>query len=570
MRLRHLMILVLGTLPIAAQVKAGLPPEVLYAKCKASVVTILTFDVKRAPLGQGSGFIVAKNRVVTNYHVLAGSASASIIFNDGSTVMVKSIAGASVPKDVVIVEADTSHRPPLPLGDELRLKVGETVYAIGAPKGLSASLSNGLVSAFREDEGQFLIQITAPIAPGSSGGPVLNTQGQVVGLTTSRLKDSSFGFAVGVGEVQHLLKVPLPIPMQLSELVSGEAPAVVPPSPDPSKLLDRALNAIGSAEKLTSIHTIRRLDSFTQSGPTGTLAWEEEVVASYPDRMYVSTRYPNGQTGKIVITPTFNYVTYRNTTTAVPPANLEASRLGMQFDPWYIAQHKSAFVLSYDGSENIGAEACDKLRIRNEQGKEIVWILDQSGRRRRTISKGGSGDVVTDLSDYRVVDGINVPFKRHSVENGRTSDRAVSQYEVNPPISPALFAPPPEQPAAEQPAAGLRIRVLQEKSVPYVAQSGGGTSTHCSITSETTMSCNSHDTGMSWQHVLNVMLVDASDGNEYIISCDRAWSWSKCVPLQAGGVYPARLTSKGMAVKAVEKGHEVELTYQIMQSKVLH
>jgi len=167
MRLRHLMILFLGILPIAAQVKGNPPAEVLYAKCKASVVTILTFDAKRVPLGQGSGFIVAKNRVVTNYHVVVGSASASIIFDDGSIAVVTAVVAGSGPKDLVIVEAETGNRPALGLGDELQLKVGETIYAIGTPNGLSTSLSNGLVSAFRQDAGQFLIQISARIAPGT-------------------------------------------------------------------------------------------------------------------------------------------------------------------------------------------------------------------------------------------------------------------------------------------------------------------------------------------------------------------------------------------------------------------
>jgi hypothetical protein len=214
--------LFLGTLPTAAQLKENLSPEVLYAKSKPSVVTILTFDAKRAALGQGSGFIVARNRVVTNYHVVAGSASASIVFDDGSITVVTAVVAGSEPKDLVIVEAETGNRPTLGLGDELQLKVGETIYAIGAPNGLSASLSNGLVSAFRQDEGQFLIQITAPIAPGSSGGPLLNSQGLVVGVTTSRLKDGSFGFAMGAGDVQHLLKVPLGIKANLSDLTTIE------------------------------------------------------------------------------------------------------------------------------------------------------------------------------------------------------------------------------------------------------------------------------------------------------------------------------------------------------------
>src|SRR5579872_341603 len=109
MRLR-LLILLLVVLPVAAQIKGTPSPENLYAKSKASVVTILTFDANKAPLGQGSGFIVAKNRVVTNYHVLAGSTSASIVFNDGSMAIVTSVISASEPKDLVIAEAETGKR----------------------------------------------------------------------------------------------------------------------------------------------------------------------------------------------------------------------------------------------------------------------------------------------------------------------------------------------------------------------------------------------------------------------------------------------------------------------------
>lgn len=140
---------------------------------------------------------------------------------------VDAVIAGSGPNDLVVLEVATGNRPVLSLGNELQLKVGETIYAIGAPRGLTSSLSSGLVSAFREDEGQFLIQVTAAIAPGSSGGPLLNSQGQVVGITTSRLKDGSFGFAVGVGNLQQLLKVPLAVKAQLSDLSDDdkEAPA---------------------------------------------------------------------------------------------------------------------------------------------------------------------------------------------------------------------------------------------------------------------------------------------------------------------------------------------------------
>ncbi len=368
---------------------------------------------------------------------------------------------------------------------------------------------------------------------------------------------------------------------------SGIPPAAMPRSPDPSKLLDRALNAIGPEGKLASIQAIRSVLSRTQTGPTGTVVSEVERIVYYPDRLYLSV-IVNGQPNKLVITPTFNYRASGKMTTDVPTADLDNWRSNVQFDSPYIAQHKSALVLSYDGSENVGAEAYDKLRIGNG-GKEIVWVLDQSGRVRRTISKSSSGDVVTELSDYRLVDGINVPFKRHVIEQGGTSDVVLSQYEINPSISPALFAPP-----VEQPSEGLRIRVLQEQSVPYIQQSGGGISTSCNIsgsantsmtatttgnvtfgnattTSALQMKCNSYDTTIRWPHVLNAMLVEATDGNAYIIACDRAWRWSKCVPLRAGDTFNARHTSKGMAVQAFNtKGKESEPTYTVLQSKALH
>ncbi|MGD0521111.1 MAG: bifunctional trypsin-like peptidase domain-containing/SEL1-like repeat protein [Terracidiphilus sp.] len=219
MRFANLVFGLLIVLPLYAQATDKLSPEAIYAQSKGSVVKIVTFDANNAPLAQGSGFVVAKNRVITNYHVLSGSAFASVVFDDGSTVAVKSVVYSMPPEDVATVEAETGNRPPLSWGDELQLKVGEAVYAIGAPSGLSTSLSNGLISAFRLDKRDVLfIQITAIIAPGSSGGPLFNSQGQVVGITTSRLKDSDFGFAVGIGDIQLLLTRPLSSAVALSDL----------------------------------------------------------------------------------------------------------------------------------------------------------------------------------------------------------------------------------------------------------------------------------------------------------------------------------------------------------------
>jgi Sel1 repeat len=140
---------------------------------------------------------------------------------------------------------------------------------------------------------------------------------------------------------------------------------------------------------------------------------------------------------------------------------------------------------------------------------------------------------------------------------------------------------------------GLTLKVLQEQSVPYVQESGGGISTSCNIvgTANTSayinaygnsvygnattnsnqhMNCSSYDTTIRWPHVLNVMFVEASDGNSYIIACDRAWAWSKCNPLRAGDTFNARFTNRGLQVVAINtRGKEENPTYQILQSKSL-
>jgi hypothetical protein len=197
-----------------------------------------------------------------------------------------------------------------------------------------------------------------------------------------------------------------------------------------------------------------------------------------------------------------------------------------------------------------------------------------------------TGEVITDNTDFRLVDGIYFSFKQHVKESGRTTDVTVEELQVNPAIDEKIFQRP-----SEATNDSFTLKVLQAESVPYTQQSGGGISTNCNIsgsanttatantignttfgngntTSDMRMNCNSYDTTIRWPHVLNTMFVEASDGNAYIIACDRAWRWSKCVPLRAGQVFNARMTSKGIEVQAFsDKGKEEEPVYSVLQSK---
>jgi S1-C subfamily serine protease len=190
----------------AAQNTPAPTPADIFRQTRSSVVLIVG-SATGDKIAQGSGFIVGKDKVVTNYHVIAGLSAAYVLFADGRTERVAGVVAADSDQDTAVLDVQTGTRPPLALGDELNLHEGESVLAIGAPRGLELSLTNGIISAFRNSEKKFLIQNTAPIAPGSSGGPLLDSRGRVVGLTTSLLADTpGVYFSIGIGAVKRLLK----------------------------------------------------------------------------------------------------------------------------------------------------------------------------------------------------------------------------------------------------------------------------------------------------------------------------------------------------------------------------
>ncbi len=486
-----------------------------------------------------------------------------------------------------------------------------------------------------------------PLSAQKTRGPITNAD--VISMTKAGLAEQTIVLAISQGPSDFDTSPQTLIQLKKAEvsdrvlnamlaaprggLSTAPTSQSVPVHIDPSQLLSKALDAIAPKEKLTSIKAIRMVAHRTliRSGASAGDISEFERVASYPGRIYLSVRPSAGPSVTEVLTPEFNYFRNGNTTSAMDAVTLQALRTGLRFDPLYIARHPGDLTLFYDGSEGLGTEKRDKIRLRDTEGVEEVWSLDETGRIRRITRKAASGKVtVTDLADYRLVDGVYIAFILHSVaENGLTIDLVATQFQIDPVIDPGWFAGPPlaastaSPPApptadpstlwgrtaveveaskatpeasslpAAQPSGGLRIKVLQEQSVPYVVQSGGGISTTCSIAgaanttatatalgnltlanastnSIATMTCNSNDTTIRWQHVLNAMLVEASDGNAYIIGCDRAWPWSKCVPLRPGDVFDVRNTNRGMAIRSLNaKGKESEATYAVLQSKSL-
>lgn len=192
----------------------------LVRRIKPSAVAIETFDSRGEKLSRGSGFFIAADRVVTNRHVIDNAFRAEVHSYNGSVYPVRGVIAVDAEGDLALlrVEAPANQVRPLLL-DKTSPQEGESVVVIGNPFGLEGSVTNGIVSAVR-DIPTFgrIIQITAPISPGSSGSPVVNMQGQVIGVATLQITGGqSVNFAIPSERISQLQSGTL---LSLSDLVA--------------------------------------------------------------------------------------------------------------------------------------------------------------------------------------------------------------------------------------------------------------------------------------------------------------------------------------------------------------
>jgi tetratricopeptide (TPR) repeat protein len=156
-------------------------------RVEPSIIVVLTFNKEGRSLGQATGFFVTEDGdVVTNYHVLKGASRAEVRTSDGHVYRVKKVVAEDEEGDLIRVSTDIPKEAVHPLSLHPSFpEVGERIAVIGTPMGLEKTVSDGIVSAVREipDFGR-VIQVTAPISQGSSGSPVVNMAGEVVGVVS--------------------------------------------------------------------------------------------------------------------------------------------------------------------------------------------------------------------------------------------------------------------------------------------------------------------------------------------------------------------------------------------------
>ncbi|MCU0559647.1 MAG: tetratricopeptide repeat protein [Desulfobacterales bacterium] len=253
----------------AATAATGSDLTRLVKKIRPAVVTVIAYDMQRHISGIGTGFFVnPRGHLITNFHVLAGNYAADVRTSQGNTYTVKAVLAENKSADLLKLQVDI---PPgevswISLGDRLP-EIAERIVVVGSPMGLEQTVSEGIVSSLREIPviGP-VFQMSAPISPGSSGSPVVNAKGQVLGIATFQfIQGQNLNFAV-TSQQMTALKA-FADPMTLSEWTFarlGSKPRVA------EELCQKGFTfAIEGEDRLALEHFLKA----TQADPTDAEAW---------------------------------------------------------------------------------------------------------------------------------------------------------------------------------------------------------------------------------------------------------------------------------------------------------
>jgi S1-C subfamily serine protease len=176
-------------------------------KQQASVVLIECYDRYKRLISTGSGFVVSDSGIVaTNYHVIQKASSIIIIKHDGTKYDVSKIIEYDSKRDIALLQAkNLDDMAPVLLGDSSKVDIGDDTIAIGSPYGLQNTISDGIISGWRNFEGYDFIQTTASISPGSSGGALFNMNGEVIGITSSKITNGeNLNFAIPINDMKAM------------------------------------------------------------------------------------------------------------------------------------------------------------------------------------------------------------------------------------------------------------------------------------------------------------------------------------------------------------------------------
>lgn len=279
---------------LPSQVSALTPDEV-FNKAKDSIFVVKSFDIQGKVESQGSGVLLLSSKLATNCHVVKKGISYQV--GQGKQSFKATLYAEDADKDICILDVKGFTGKPAELGNATNLKVGEPVYALGAPIGLELSLSDGIVAQLR-GEAPPIIQTTAAISPGSSGGGLFDSEGKLVGLTTRYIEGGqTLNFAV---------------PVEWIEVVKSYCEKAIS-SNSQSEWLKRARNLLELEDWHGLLDCCRKWSNIE---PNNSSAWSGIGTAYMSLNNYNDAIYPLGQATHlcpVCVVPWFNLgLTYIN------------------------------------------------------------------------------------------------------------------------------------------------------------------------------------------------------------------------------------------------------------------
>jgi S1-C subfamily serine protease len=222
LRIKVLLLFVVFVLTYASITEAQIAREVAQ-KTLPSVVLLMMQDANGQLVSLGSGFFVRDDIIATNLHVIKNAVKGYVKpVGLNTKYQIKGIVGIDKSQDLVILLINGIKSPLLNIGDCKTQKVGDAIYVAGNPLGLEGTFSQGIISGIRQVGPDFLFQITAPISPGSSGGPLLNEKGEVIGVAVAAFKGGqNLNFAIPSSYLISLLSNPLSDPKPIAQIREG-------------------------------------------------------------------------------------------------------------------------------------------------------------------------------------------------------------------------------------------------------------------------------------------------------------------------------------------------------------
>ena len=183
-------------------------PQQIAKKALVSTVLLVMEDTNGQPLSLGSGFFVRDGQVATNLHVVKGASRGyAKLMGQKTKYDIEGITAVDVERDLIILKISISGTQVISLGDSDTVQIGSPVYAVGNPRGLEGTFSQGIISSIRKVGTDKILQLTAPISPGSSGGPVLNDEGHVIGVSVATFRGGqNLNFAIPSNYLKKLME----------------------------------------------------------------------------------------------------------------------------------------------------------------------------------------------------------------------------------------------------------------------------------------------------------------------------------------------------------------------------